>query len=93
MSSLLEDNTVSEKLMTSRSISRCRFSYGTGAQKQWVENISVFLDFVGSKHGHSVKASLEAGELIVTEIDESILCKFDTLKDETEYLATLKHLE
>ena len=66
MSSLLEYNTVSEKLMTSTSLSKCRFSYGPGVQKKWVENISVFLEFVGSECGQSLKSSLEVGELIVT---------------------------
>ena len=76
MSGILEDSSISDKLVTGSSIAgleKCSFSYGPGMQKQWVENISVFLDFVGSRYGQSVKASLEAGELIVTEVDESIL--------------------
>ena len=93
MSNVLEDNTIREKLATPTSLSKCHFSYGPGMQKQWIENISVFLDFVGSEHGQSVEVSIEAGELIVAEVDESILRKFDTLKDETDRLATLKHWE
>ena len=93
MSNVLEDNTIREKLATPTSLSKCHFSYVPGMQKQWVENMSVFLDFVGSKYGQSVKASIEVGELIVTEVDESILTKFDTLKEETQHLETLNYWE
>ena len=49
--------------------------------------------FVGSRHGQSVKASLEAGELIVTEVDEGILKKFDTEADMKAYVTSLKYWE
>ena len=38
----------------------------------------MFLDFVGSRCGQSAKASLEAGELIIIEVDENIHKTFDT---------------
>ena len=81
MSGILEDSGVSDKLVTVSSVAgleKCSFSYGPGMQKQCVENISVFLDFVGSRYGQSAKASLEAGELIIIEVDENILKTFDT---------------
>ena len=53
----------------------------------------MFLDFVGSRHGQSVKASLEAGELIVTEVDEKYLKRFETEEEEKTYLTGLKHWE
>ena len=37
-----------------------------------------FLDYVGGRFGQSVKASMEAGEIVVTEVDSSILPKFYT---------------
>ena len=81
MSSALEDSTINDKMGAAVGpvgLGKCEFTCGPGMQKQWVESVSVFLNFVGSRYGQSVKASLEAGELIVTEVDESILRKFDT---------------
>ena len=40
-----------------------------------------------------MKASLEAGELIVTKVDESILQNFDKEVEMKAYLAGLKHWE
>ena len=50
-------------------------------QKQWVEINSVFLDFAGSRSGQSTKASIEGGELVVTEINTSVLPKFEREED------------
>ena len=91
---MLDDSGVSDKLTNASSIAgleKCRFSYGQGMQKQWVENISVFLDFVGSRCSQSAKASLETGELVVTEVDKKYLKKFDAEDQEKTYLAGLKH--
>ena len=62
-------------------------------QKQWVESASLFMDFVSSRHGQSVKASLEAGELVATEVDKKCLKKFDAEEAEKNYLLGLKHWE
>ena len=51
----------------------------------------MFLDFVGSRYGQSVKASLEVGELIVTEVDESVLKNFDKEDEMKAHLNSLKH--
>ena len=51
MSSMLEDDSIIEKLVTesgAANISKCKFIYGAGMHKQWMENSSIFLDFVGS---------------------------------------------
>ena len=96
MSSVLEDSSISDKLVTggaSSGVEKVRFIYGQGMQKQWVEGIGLFLDFVGSRHGQSVKASLEAGELVVTEDDEGVLRKFDAEVEMKAYVSTLKHWE
>ena len=53
----------------------------------------MFLDFAGSKYSQSVKASLEVGKLIITEVDETVLKKFNTKKGETDHLALLKYWE
>ena len=55
--------------------------------------ISVVLDFVGSRHGQSAKASLEVGKLVVTEVDKKCLKKFETEEKEKTYLAGLKYWE
>ena len=54
--------------------------YGSGMQKQWVDSSALFLDWVGEKCGQITKASLIGGELVVTEVDEDLTPKFDTLK-------------
>ena len=95
MNGLLEE-TANDKIVASAgvpSLEKCRFIYGAGMQKQWVASSTIFLDFVGSRCGQSVKASLEAGELVVTEVDAKYLKKFETEKDEKDYLAGLKHWE
>jgi len=46
---------------------------------------------VSSKCGQSVKALLEVGKIVVTAVDESLLRKFKTKKDKTDYLATLEY--
>ena len=53
----------------------------------------MFLDFVGSRCGQSVKASLEASDVVVIEVDESILKRFDEEEDMDNYLKDLKHWE
>ena len=61
--------------------------------KRWVEGISILLDFVGSKYGQSMEVSLKAEQLVVTKVDETVLRKFNTKKDETDYLTSLKYWE
>ena len=90
---MLEDNAVSVLVTSGSSLDKCKFIYGQGMQRQWVESITLFMDFVGGRYGQSVKASLEAGEVIVTEVDESLLKKFDKEEDQTAYLKGLKYWE
>ena len=59
------------------------FFHGPGMQKNWVIVNQKCLDYAGSKHGQSAKATLIAGKLVVTEIDSSVLKRFKT-KDEQE---------
>ena len=49
------------------------------------------MDFVGSRHSQSIKVLLEVGELIVTEVDNTILQKFDTEAEMKAYIAELKY--
>ena len=58
------------------SLEKYYFSYRAGMQKQWIESNSLFLDYVGRNYGQSMRASLQAGKLIVIEVDKSILLKF-----------------
>ena len=60
-------------------------------QKQWFESNGIFLNFVGVKYGQSVRASLETGRIIVTEVDEKLLPKFKTANDEKTYLESLAY--
>ena len=75
------------------SLGKCQFSYGAGMKKRWVESNSIFLDYIGGKFGQSVKASLQAGELIITEVDETLLPKFDTEAEMKAHVAALKYWE
>ena len=50
----------------------------------------MFLNVVGSRFGKSVKVSIEAGELVITEVDKSTLPRFDVEKDMTAHVAALK---
>ena len=90
---MLQENTEKVTGLPTTSLNKCHFYYGLEMQKQWVESIGIFLDFVGSKYSQSMKASLEAGELIVIEVDETVLKKFNTKQGEIDHLATLKYWE
>ena len=48
---------------------------------------------VGSRFSKNVKASIEAGELVVTEVDDSMLPSFDAEEDMKDHVAALKHWE
>ena len=73
------------------SLSKCKFTYGPGMQKQWVESNHCFLTCITAKYDQSVKMSLVAGEVVVTEVDEDLIPKFETKAEEDTYLAGLKH--
>ena len=93
MSSLLEDSVVGDKILAligSASLDNHSFSYESGIQKQWVEINSVFLDCVGSLFGQSMKTSIEGDELVVTEIDDSVLPNFETEEAIKLHVAKLK---
>ena len=52
-----------------------------------------FYSYFTSKYRQSVKVSLLVGILVVTKVDKSLLPKFKTQKNETNYLATLAFWE
>ena len=58
-----------------------------------MESNNVFMDHVGSKHGQSERSCLEAREIVVTEVVESVLIKFDTEVEMKTHVATLKFWE
>ena len=62
-------------------------------QKQWVENNTKFLNHMGTKFGPSVTASIEAKDLVVTEVDPDELPMFKTEKEEIDHIVTLRHWE
>ena len=53
----------------------------------------MFMDYAGSAFSLSVKSSLMSGELVVTEVDENILPKFDTKEADDDCIARLKFWE
>ena len=59
-------------------------------QKQWIESNSAVLHHIWSKFSQSVKASLEAGEMVMTEVDETLLPRFDAEEDTKAHTAGLK---
>ena len=60
-------------------------------QKHWIDSNAAFLDYVGVRFYQSVKASLIAGELVVTEVDESLLPRFHTKEDMKKHLEDLEY--
>ena len=69
------------------------FYYGIGMQKQWVDTNKALMNFIASKCGQSVKASIEEGTLVVIEMDDSIMPRFDAEEEEKAYVTGLKHWE
>ena len=51
----------------------------------WVES-NASLSYIGSKYDQSTKACMLAREMIVTEVDETLLPKFKTDKDKMKHL-------
>ena len=69
------------------------FFHGLGMQKNQVIVNQKYFDYVGSKYGQSAKASIIAGKLVVTEVNKSLLKKFNTKDDQKKYLASLEYWE
>ena len=72
-------------------LEKCKFVYDSDMQRMWVESNTIFLTWVVAKHSQSVKALLLVGEVVVTEVDEDAISKFDTKEAEKVCLVTLKH--
>ena len=66
------------------------FSFGEGMQKNWVDSNRAFLNHTGNKFGQSVKSYLMTGEIVVTDIDESLLPKFKTEVEKDDHLKRLE---
>ena len=49
-----------------------------------------FFNFVGSRFGQSVKASIESGELFITDVDKSMTPQFDKDEHMKAHLESLK---
>ena len=58
-------------------------------QKDWTHSNSVFLDYAGMRFGQSARASLTVGELVVVEVDKTLMPKFETEEDKKEHLKGL----
>ena len=66
------------------------FYYRLGMQKNWIEANTIFLRYIGSKFGQSMKASLLDRELVVTKVNKGLLRKFKTKDEQTIYLSTFE---
>lgn len=66
------------------------FYYGVGIHRHWVDNNTTLLNYVSRKFGQSIKRSLTAGRMIVTEVDTKKLPNFKT---EDEIKLHVKKLE
>ena len=73
-----------------KSLDKINFFYGQGIQKNWVSINEKFLDYVESKYRQSVKASLLAGQIIVTKVNKLVIKQFKIKDEQAEYLAKLK---
>ena len=96
MSSMLEDNIIRNKLVIligTASLDKYHFSYGTNMKRQQVESNSILLDFIGSRYRQSVKVSIEAGELVLTNMNKSILPRFETEAKIKVHVVGLKYQE
>ena len=56
-----------------RVLDKLNLYHGPVVQKNWSGLNEKCMDQVGSKYGQSIKASLLAGKVLVTEIEDSIL--------------------
>ena len=90
MSTLAEETNKLVSTILITSFDKFFFSYGISMQKKQVDNNNIFLDLVSTKYRPSMKVLLEARELVVTEINESILLKFKTKAAIYEYLKSLQ---
>ena len=61
-----------------------------GIKKQWVERNIFFLDCIGSRFGQSTRASLGAGEMVVSEVYETVISKFKTEEENKMHLEGLE---
>ena len=59
-------------------------------KKQWIEINMMFLDHASRRHDQSTKSTIEAEGVIVTEVDESMLPKFDAEDGMKDHVAALK---
>ena len=55
-------------------------------QKNCVESKNNFLNYLGSEFGQSVRASLTAGKLLVTEEDMILFQRFKTEEDKKKHV-------
>ena len=69
------------------------FACGQGMQKMWVESNEIFLGHIFARFGQSIKVSFLSGKVMVTEVDEDLIPRFDILQEENKHLAGIKHWE
>ena len=74
-------------------LEKCFFYYGHGMQKHWAKSDTTLINYIGSKYGQSVKVSLTTGELVVTEMAETLLPKFKTAEEKKTHLSSLEYWE
>ena len=61
-------------------LEKFKFTHMKGMKKKWIESGNDFLTYLVTHFGKSAKASLLAGKVVVTEIAENLIPKFDDKK-------------
>ena len=73
------------------SMQKCFFYHGKVVQNRWVESNTTFMNNVGSEYWQSSKILLITWELVVTEVNEIFLPKFEKEEERKEHLEGLKY--
>ena len=69
---------MSDIIKSMSDLEKCRFIYGQGMQKLWVESNTILLGCVSAKFGQIMKSSLLSGEVVVIDVDEHLIPRFDS---------------
>ena len=80
------------KMVNTTGLEENYFYHGPGMKNKWMESNKALLNLVSINNGQSVNVSLDAGELVVAEVDEIILKKFETEKDKNDHISKLEIL-
>ena len=72
-----------------KGLEKRHFHYGPGMQDEWIESNDALLEHVGIKYGQSARSSLSSRRLLVSEVNDKLLPKFEMANDKKKHLETL----